>query len=204
MISPRHQAKGTFSQSHYYMALYRFKAIEKDDLDFQWVPKSFVKFCALGAFTAIENKPLSDLRVCFWQSWWSNHSAGRLQWGVVEGDAALFLSHFNTQPATELFCSAATPLHWFGVVFSVLTQNRVGVTALCPQGKMGEKTGYFPTNYLIKVRANERAYKVTRSFVGNREMGQITLKKDQVKALCSVCVIMFVCVCGRSFYWTLV
>jgi len=25
----------TFSQSHYYMALYRFKAIEKDDLDFQ-------------------------------------------------------------------------------------------------------------------------------------------------------------------------
>lgn len=27
----------TFSQSHYYMALYRFKAIEKDDLDFQWV-----------------------------------------------------------------------------------------------------------------------------------------------------------------------
>jgi len=25
----------TFSKSHYYMALYRFKAIEKDDLDFQ-------------------------------------------------------------------------------------------------------------------------------------------------------------------------
>uniref|UniRef100_A0A3Q3IUR3 SH3 and cysteine rich domain 3 n=1 Tax=Monopterus albus TaxID=43700 RepID=A0A3Q3IUR3_MONAL len=26
--------EGTFSQSHYYLALYRFKAIEKDDLDF--------------------------------------------------------------------------------------------------------------------------------------------------------------------------
>lgn len=25
------------NQSHYYLALYRFKAIEKDDLDFQWV-----------------------------------------------------------------------------------------------------------------------------------------------------------------------
>lgn len=48
------------------------------------------------------------------------------------------------------------------------------------QGKMGEKTGYFPANYLIKVRASERVFKVTRSFVGNREMGQITLKKDQV------------------------
>lgn len=31
------QTKGTFSQSHYYLALYRFKAIEKDDLDFQYV-----------------------------------------------------------------------------------------------------------------------------------------------------------------------
>lgn len=30
------QTKGTFSQSHYYLALYRFKAIEKDDLDFQY------------------------------------------------------------------------------------------------------------------------------------------------------------------------
>ena len=29
------QSKGAFSQSHYYLALYRFKAIEKDDLDFQ-------------------------------------------------------------------------------------------------------------------------------------------------------------------------
>lgn len=45
---------------------------------------------------------------------------------------------------------------------------------------MGEKTGYFPTNYLIKVRASERVFKITRAFVGNREMGQITLKKDQV------------------------
>lgn len=31
------QSKGTFSHSHYYLALYRFKAIEKDDLDFQYV-----------------------------------------------------------------------------------------------------------------------------------------------------------------------
>lgn len=54
--------------------------------------------------------------------------------------------------------------------------------SLSSQGKMGEKTGYFPTNYLIKVRASERVFKVTRSFVGNREMGQITLKKDQVTA----------------------
>ncbi|CAN9515784.1 unnamed protein product [Ophioblennius macclurei] len=93
------KSKGTFSHSHYYLALYRFKAIEKDDLDFH------------------------------------------------PGDRITVLDDSNEE--------------WW-------------------RGKMGEKTGYFPTNYLIKVRASERVYKVTRSFVGNREMGQITLKKDQI------------------------
>lgn len=37
-----HQNKGTFSQSHYYLALYRFKAIEKDDLDLQYVWKYLI------------------------------------------------------------------------------------------------------------------------------------------------------------------
>ena len=48
------------------------------------------------------------------------------------------------------------------------------------QGKIRERTGFIPANYIIRVRSGERVYKVTRSFVGNREMGQITLKKDQV------------------------
>lgn len=54
---------------------------------------------------------------------------------------------------------------------------------LLHQGKIGERTGFIPANYIIRVRAGERVYKVTRSFVGNREMGQITLKKDQVNTL---------------------
>ncbi|XP_016104413.1 SH3 and cysteine-rich domain-containing protein 3 [Sinocyclocheilus grahami] len=89
----------TFSQSHCYMALYRFKAIEKDDLDFH------------------------------------------------PGDRITVLDDSNEE--------------WW-------------------RGKIGEKTGYLPINYIIRVRAGERVYKVTRSFVGNREMGQITLKKDQI------------------------
>lgn len=48
------------------------------------------------------------------------------------------------------------------------------------QGKIRERTGFLPANYIIRVRSGEVVYKVTRSFVGNREMGQITLKKDQV------------------------
>uniref|UniRef100_A0A8C2ETX2 SH3 domain-containing protein n=1 Tax=Cyprinus carpio TaxID=7962 RepID=A0A8C2ETX2_CYPCA len=93
------QQQQTFSQSHYYMALYRFKAIEKDDLDFH------------------------------------------------PGDRITVLDDSNEE--------------WW-------------------RGKIGEKTGYLPMNYIIRVRAGERVYKVTRSFVGNREMGQITLKKDQI------------------------
>uniref|UniRef100_A0A3B4DT27 SH3 domain-containing protein n=1 Tax=Pygocentrus nattereri TaxID=42514 RepID=A0A3B4DT27_PYGNA len=89
----------TFSQSHYYMALYRFRAIEKDDLDFH------------------------------------------------PGDRITVIDDSNEE--------------WW-------------------RGKIGEKTGYLPMTYIIRVRAGERVYKVTRSFVGNREMGQITLKKDQI------------------------
>uniref|UniRef100_A0A665SZ94 SH3 and cysteine rich domain 3 n=1 Tax=Echeneis naucrates TaxID=173247 RepID=A0A665SZ94_ECHNA len=90
---------GVFSQSHYYLALYRFKAIEKDDLDMH----------AGDRITVIDDSN---------EEWW--------------------------------------------------------------RGKIGERTGFIPANYIIRVRAGERVYKVTRSFVGNREMGQITLKKDQI------------------------
>ncbi|XP_062328440.1 SH3 and cysteine-rich domain-containing protein 3-like isoform X2 [Osmerus eperlanus] len=90
---------GVFSQSHYYLALYRFKAVEKDDLDLH----------AGDRITVIDDSN---------EEWW--------------------------------------------------------------RGKIGERSGFLPANYIIRVRAGERVYKVTRSFVGNREMGQITLKKDQI------------------------
>ncbi|XP_048054404.1 SH3 and cysteine-rich domain-containing protein 3-like [Megalobrama amblycephala] len=90
---------GVFSQSHYYLALYRFKAIEKDDLD------------------------------------------------VHPGDRITVIDDSNEE--------------WW-------------------RGKIGDRSGFVPANYIIRVRSGERVYKVTRSFVGNREMGQITLKKDQI------------------------
>ncbi|XP_034143395.1 SH3 and cysteine-rich domain-containing protein 3 isoform X2 [Esox lucius] len=90
---------GVFSQSHYHLALYRFKAMEKDDLDLH----------AGDRITVIDDSN---------EEWW--------------------------------------------------------------RGKIGERTGFLPANYIIRVHSGERVYKVTRSFVGNREMGQITLKKDQI------------------------
>ncbi|NXA02590.1 STAC3 protein, partial [Nesospiza acunhae] len=90
---------GGFLQSHYFVALYRFKALEKDDLDFPPGEK----------ITVVDDSN---------EEWW--------------------------------------------------------------RGKIGEKVGFFPPNFIIRVRAGERVHKVTRSFVGNREIGQITLKKDQI------------------------
>ncbi|KAK5872204.1 hypothetical protein PBY51_012925 [Eleginops maclovinus] len=90
---------GVFSQAHYYLALYRFKAIEKDDLD------------------------------------------------VHAGDRITVIDDSNEE--------------WW-------------------KGKIRERTGFFPANYIIRVRAGEGVYTVTRSFVGNKEIGQITLKKDQI------------------------
>uniref|UniRef100_A0A8C5I6A5 SH3 and cysteine-rich domain-containing protein 3 n=1 Tax=Gouania willdenowi TaxID=441366 RepID=A0A8C5I6A5_GOUWI len=87
------------NQSHYYLALYRFKATEKDDLDVQ----------AGDRITVIDDSN---------EEWW--------------------------------------------------------------RGKSGERSGFIPASYIIRVRSGESVYKVTRSFVGNREMGQITLKKDQI------------------------
>ncbi|XP_040433927.1 LOW QUALITY PROTEIN: SH3 and cysteine-rich domain-containing protein 3 [Falco naumanni] len=96
---PQPGMRGGYLQSHYFVALYRFKALEKDDLDFPPGEK----------ITVIDDSN---------EEWW--------------------------------------------------------------RGKIGEKIGYFPPNFIIRVRAGERVHKVTRSFVGNREIGQITLKKDQI------------------------
>ncbi|XP_074386935.1 SH3 and cysteine-rich domain-containing protein 3 [Zonotrichia albicollis] len=97
--SEQEAAAGGFLQSHYFVALYRFKALEKDDLDFPPGEK----------ITVVDDSN---------EEWW--------------------------------------------------------------RGKIGEKVGFFPPNFIIRVRAGERVHKVTRSFVGNREIGQITLKKDQI------------------------
>uniref|UniRef100_A0A673XAL3 SH3 and cysteine rich domain 3 n=1 Tax=Salmo trutta TaxID=8032 RepID=A0A673XAL3_SALTR len=92
---------GVFSQSHYYLNLYRFKAVGKDDLELPMI--------AGDQLTVIDDSN---------EEWW--------------------------------------------------------------RGKIGRRSCFLPANYIIRVPSGERVYKVTHSFVGNREMGQITLKKDQI------------------------
>uniref|UniRef100_A0A670IT95 SH3 and cysteine-rich domain-containing protein 3 n=1 Tax=Podarcis muralis TaxID=64176 RepID=A0A670IT95_PODMU len=98
--NPNKKQQPGFQQSHYFIALYRFKALEKDDLDFH------------------------------------------------PGDKIAIVDDSNEE--------------WWRI------------------GEIGDKIGYFPPNFIIRVRAGERVHKVMRSFVGNKEIGQITLKKDQI------------------------
>lgn len=77
-------------------------------------------------------------------------------------------------------CAATLDCSCLRNLLEKLGYNTSLLELLLHQGKIRERTGFIPANYIIRVRVGETVYKVTRSFVGNREMGQITLKKDQV------------------------
>ncbi|XP_057682929.1 SH3 and cysteine-rich domain-containing protein 2-like [Corythoichthys intestinalis] len=48
------------------------------------------------------------------------------------------------------------------------------------KGKSRNKVGYFPANFVQRVRPGERVWKVTASFHGNRDKGQMTVKEAQI------------------------
>ncbi|KAI1896434.1 hypothetical protein AGOR_G00094760 [Albula goreensis] len=48
------------------------------------------------------------------------------------------------------------------------------------KGKSGDKVGFFPANFVQRVRPGERVWRVTQAFHGNREKGQMTVKESQI------------------------
>ncbi|KAL4659288.1 SH3 and cysteine-rich domain-containing protein 2-like isoform X1 [Arapaima gigas] len=48
------------------------------------------------------------------------------------------------------------------------------------KGKCGDKVGFFPANFVQRVRPGERVWRVTQSIHGNKEMGQMTVKESQI------------------------
>ncbi|XP_061911537.1 SH3 and cysteine-rich domain-containing protein 2-like isoform X1 [Entelurus aequoreus] len=48
------------------------------------------------------------------------------------------------------------------------------------KGKSQNKVGYFPANFVQRVRPGERVWKVTAGFHGNRDKGQMTVKEAQI------------------------
>ncbi|XP_072561118.1 SH3 and cysteine-rich domain-containing protein 2 isoform X2 [Paramormyrops kingsleyae] len=49
------------------------------------------------------------------------------------------------------------------------------------KGKSGDRVGFFPANFVQRVRPGERVFRVTQGIHGNREMGQMTVKESQVR-----------------------
>uniref|UniRef100_A0A1A8MKP8 SH3 and cysteine-rich domain-containing protein 2 n=1 Tax=Nothobranchius pienaari TaxID=704102 RepID=A0A1A8MKP8_9TELE len=48
------------------------------------------------------------------------------------------------------------------------------------KGKIRDKVGYFPANFVQRVRPGERVWKVITGFHGNRDKGQMTVKENQI------------------------
>ncbi|KAJ8414309.1 hypothetical protein AAFF_G00051790 [Aldrovandia affinis] len=48
------------------------------------------------------------------------------------------------------------------------------------KGKSGDKVGFFPANFVQRVRPGERVWRVTQAFLGSREKGQMTVKASQI------------------------
>ncbi|XP_013863086.1 SH3 and cysteine-rich domain-containing protein 2 [Austrofundulus limnaeus] len=48
------------------------------------------------------------------------------------------------------------------------------------KGKIRDKVGYFPANFVQRVRPGERVWKVTAGFHGSRDKSQMTVKENQI------------------------
>ncbi|XP_034050298.1 SH3 and cysteine-rich domain-containing protein 2-like [Thalassophryne amazonica] len=48
------------------------------------------------------------------------------------------------------------------------------------KGKCRDKVGFFPANFVQRVRPGEQIWKVTSGFCGNRDKGQMTVKQAQI------------------------
>ncbi|NWT52239.1 STAC protein, partial [Erythrocercus mccallii] len=48
------------------------------------------------------------------------------------------------------------------------------------KGRIDDRIGYFPANFVQRVQQNEKIYRCIRTFIGCKEQGQITLKENQI------------------------
>ncbi|XP_059520218.1 SH3 and cysteine-rich domain-containing protein isoform X2 [Myotis daubentonii] len=48
------------------------------------------------------------------------------------------------------------------------------------KGKIQDRIGFFPANFVQRVQQNEKIFRCIRTFIGCKEQGQITLKENQI------------------------
>lgn len=57
----------------------------------------------------------------------------------------------------------------------------IGLFGLRPQGKSGDRVGFFPANFVQRVRPGERVWRVVQGATGSRERGHMAVKESQVQ-----------------------
>lgn len=67
------------------------------------------------------------------------------------------------------------------------------------KGKSGDKVGFFPANFVQRVRPGERVWRVVQGLPGNRERGHMAVKESQV----SKYYILFSCFLHLIYAYTL-
>ncbi|MGH0155082.1 UNVERIFIED_CONTAM: hypothetical protein FKN15_044351 [Acipenser sinensis] len=48
------------------------------------------------------------------------------------------------------------------------------------RGKSADKVGFFPANFVQRVRPGERVWRASNSYQGRRELGQMSVKECQI------------------------
>ncbi|XP_060111619.1 SH3 and cysteine-rich domain-containing protein 2 isoform X2 [Heteronotia binoei] len=48
------------------------------------------------------------------------------------------------------------------------------------KGKLGDRVGFFPANFVQRVRPGETVWRCCKTFFGNKEQGQLSLKESQI------------------------
>ncbi|KAM5280494.1 SH3 and cysteine-rich domain-containing protein isoform 2-T2 [Ctenodactylus gundi] len=48
------------------------------------------------------------------------------------------------------------------------------------KGKIQDRVGFFPANFVQRVQQNEKIFRCVRTFIGCKEQGQITLRENQI------------------------
>lgn len=62
----------------------------------------------------------------------------------------------------------------------IITMNCGCMSPFSFQGKIQDRIGFFPANFVQRVQQNEKIFRCVRTFIGCKEQGQITLKENQV------------------------
>ncbi|RXM27561.1 SH3 and cysteine-rich domain-containing protein [Acipenser ruthenus] len=104
---------------------------------------------------------------------------------VAGSQAAVLGSPATLLGAARLTSAQGTPVLAVSSQVAALGNQAVAVVLAAAAGIRGvgtieDRVGYFPANFAHQVKAGEKVYRCTRTFIGCKEQGQIILKEGQI------------------------